>query len=177
MTSLVSTNDHKMRPFVVTKVSEILNLPVDDNRCINIEKSIYNWTIDEAVKLSHAVSWENPRVRDMYKQKYTSIKHNLEKSPTLKEKILNGVLKCSTLASLAPHQLWPEGPHDVVLQERLARSMKKDYLKQEEKVEGFFVCRKCKKRETSYYQLQTRSADEPMTTFVTCHNCDLRWKC
>ena len=62
MTSLVSTNDHKMRPFVVTKVSEILNLPVDDNRCINIEKSIYNWTIDEAIKLSHAVSWENPEL-------------------------------------------------------------------------------------------------------------------
>lgn len=177
MTSLVSTNDHKMRPFVVTKVSEILNLPVDDNRCINIEKSIYNWTIDEAFKYSQGVSWENSRVRDMYKQKYISIKHNLEKSPTLKEKILNGSLKCSTLASLAPHQLWPEGPNDVVLQERLARSMKKDYFKQEEKVEGFFACRKCKKRETSYYQLQTRSADEPMTTFVTCHNCDLRWKC
>ena len=29
----------------------------------------------------------------------------------------------------------------------------------------------------SYYQLQTRSADEPMTTFVTCINCGARWKC
>jgi transcription elongation factor S-II len=28
----------------------------------------------------------------------------------------------------------------------------------------------------TYYQLQTRSADEPMTTFVTCVNCDNRWK-
>lgn len=31
-------------------------------------------------------------------------------------------------------------------------------------------------RKTTYYQMQTRSADEPMTTFVTCVNCGNRWK-
>ena len=40
-----------------------------------------------------------------------------------------------------------------------------------------FKCGRCKKSECSYYQLQTRSADEPMTTFVTCLNCGKRWKC
>ena len=40
-----------------------------------------------------------------------------------------------------------------------------------------FTCRKCKSKECSYYQLQTRSADEPMTTFVTCITCGSRWKC
>lgn len=39
-----------------------------------------------------------------------------------------------------------------------------------------FTCSRCKKKETTYYQLQTRSADEPMTTFVTCVNCNKRWK-
>jgi transcription elongation factor S-II len=38
-------------------------------------------------------------------------------------------------------------------------------------------CRRCKKQSPcDYYQLQTRSADEPMTTFVTCLECDKRWK-
>ena len=40
-----------------------------------------------------------------------------------------------------------------------------------------FKCYKCKQRKTTYNQLQTRSADEPMTTFVTCLNCGKRWKC
>lgn len=31
-----------------------------------------------------------------------------------------------------------------------------------------FQCGRCKNRQTSYYQMQTRSADEPMTTFVIC---------
>ncbi|KAL0341188.1 UNVERIFIED_CONTAM: Transcription elongation factor TFIIS [Sesamum radiatum] len=39
-----------------------------------------------------------------------------------------------------------------------------------------FTCGRCKKKETTYYQMQTRSADEPMTTFVTCVNCNNRWK-
>ena len=39
-----------------------------------------------------------------------------------------------------------------------------------------FKCGKCHQRKCKYYQLQTRSADEPMTTFVTCVNCGNRWK-
>lgn len=37
-------------------------------------------------------------------------------------------------------------------------------------------CGKCKKKDCTYNQLQTRSADEPMTTFVLCNNCGNRWK-
>ena len=40
-----------------------------------------------------------------------------------------------------------------------------------------FTCRKCKSNKCTYYQMQTRSADEPMTTFVTCLECGNRWKC
>lgn len=39
-----------------------------------------------------------------------------------------------------------------------------------------FQCGRCKQRKTRYRQAQTRSADEPMTTFVTCTNCGNRWK-
>lgn len=39
-----------------------------------------------------------------------------------------------------------------------------------------FICGKCKKRKCTYFQMQTRSADEPMTTFVTCISCNNRWK-
>ena len=40
-----------------------------------------------------------------------------------------------------------------------------------------FTCPKCHQKKCTFYQLQTRSADEPMTTFVTCINCGKRWKC
>ena len=39
-----------------------------------------------------------------------------------------------------------------------------------------FKCGRCKNRQCSYYELQTRSADEGMTTFITCLKCGNRWK-
>ena len=46
----------------------------------------------------------------------------------------------------------------------------------QEAMTNLFKCRKCGSRETSYYEVQTRSADEPMTQFITCLKCDNRWK-
>uniref|UniRef100_A0A8C6WIX7 Transcription elongation factor A (SII), 3 n=1 Tax=Neogobius melanostomus TaxID=47308 RepID=A0A8C6WIX7_9GOBI len=37
-------------------------------------------------------------------------------------------------------------------------------------------CSKCRKKNCTYNQVQTRSADEPMTTFVLCNECGNRWK-
>jgi DNA-directed RNA polymerase subunit M/transcription elongation factor TFIIS len=51
-------------------------------------------------------------------------------------------------------------------------SVQKDSLPED----GMFKCPKCRTYNTTYYPLQTRSADEPMTNFVTCHNCDHRFK-
>jgi len=42
-------------------------------------------------------------------------------------------------------------------------------------IEGAFTCNKCKCSKCYYYQYQTRSADEPATTYVTCSNCGHRW--
>ena len=42
---------------------------------------------------------------------------------------------------------------------------------------GFFTCRKCKSKRTTYYQMQTRGADEPMTNFVSCMDCSYNFKC
>jgi transcription elongation factor S-II len=39
-----------------------------------------------------------------------------------------------------------------------------------------FQCGKCKKRECTFYQKQTRSADEPMTVFITCKACGHEWR-
>ena len=37
-------------------------------------------------------------------------------------------------------------------------------------------CGKCEKKNCTYSQIQTRSADEPMNTFVLCNECGNRWK-
>ena len=60
--------------------------------------------------------------------------------------------------------------------ERIIESDKKLYSKNESAA-IFMWCSSCKKKtKCDYYQMQTRSADEPMTTFVTCLECDRKWK-
>jgi transcription elongation factor S-II len=39
-----------------------------------------------------------------------------------------------------------------------------------------FKCGKCKKRECTYYELQTRSGDEATTIFIRCINCGNSWR-
>ncbi|KCV70089.1 hypothetical protein H696_03551 [Fonticula alba] len=39
-----------------------------------------------------------------------------------------------------------------------------------------FLCPRCGKKRVRYSQQQTRSADEPMTTFITCLECGHKWK-
>lgn len=43
-------------------------------------------------------------------------------------------------------------------------------------MEGIYTCRKCGSKKTQSWEKQTRSADEPMTTFVVCTNCKHNWK-
>ena len=45
-----------------------------------------------------------------------------------------------------------------------------------EAVTDSFTCRKCRSKKCTYYELQTRSADEPMTLFITCIDCGTKWK-
>ena len=46
----------------------------------------------------------------------------------------------------------------------------------EEAMTDQFKCGRCKSRKCIYYELQTRSADEGMTIFITCLNCGNRWR-
>jgi hypothetical protein len=41
---------------------------------------------------------------------------------------------------------------------------------------GLYCCPRCKSWKTTYYLLQTRSADEPMTAFVECLLCSQRFR-
>ena len=42
--------------------------------------------------------------------------------------------------------------------------------------DGAFTCSKCRSKKTTFYEMQTRSADEPMTLFIQCLSCGSRWK-
>jgi transcription elongation factor S-II len=170
--------DNSTRQFVVNRLSSLLEIPESDTTCINLEKSILNYATDRAIFIGEEAAWDNHKYTNIYKHKFLQIQYNLKKSPVLKRWITEKKIKSRDVVDMRPEDLWPDGPYAAARQDRIHKEMRKAYLAQEVKnQEGFFTCGRCKSKKTTYYQLQTRSADEPMTTFVSCLNCDRNWKC
>lgn len=165
------------REFVVSRYASILQLPTEHPICVNLEKSTHNWAVKKTESMGDTPASDNPRHMSRYKHKFLEIQKNLKHSPNLKDRILSGQLKTNKVFELSLESLWPDGPYAKAKERGIKRAMEKDYnLANEKDYKGLFKCNKCKNFKTTYYELQTRSADEPMTVFVTCHVCRITWK-
>lgn len=146
----------------------------DENICKNLEKGIYNYCIKEATERQIVKKWDNVYFTHIYLDKLRSVYYNL-KNPQLITRIMSKSIKAHELAFMTHQEIIPE-KWATLLSDKKIREENIYAPKLEASTDGF-TCRKCKSKECSYYQLQTRSADEPMTTFVTCIKCGTRWKC
>ena len=163
-----------LRPFVVDKFSEF----IEPNYAKNIEISIFNWTIQNALHYNTPPAWENNFFKEQYKRKYVGLLYNFQNEKTnLPDRIRDGEVKTKDIASLSPDKLHPSGLYASTIREQeIARLKKEISADKDNDYKGIFKCGKCKSNKTTYYQMQTRCADEPMTTFVTCMNCNKKWK-
>lgn len=139
---------------------------------VNVEKGVYNATIRHCKENKVVKKWSNPAFKDLYLAKLKTVFFNLRTNAELRERIKG----CpQSIAFMTPQEMNPAQWAHLTEQK-----MKRDkYLTTQtmKSTTDVYTCFKCKKNECTYYQLQTRSADEPMTTFVTCVNCESRWRC
>ena len=139
----------------------------------NLEKAIFNAIIKEAGQLNIYKKWENKLFVDLYINKLRSVYFNL--TADIINDIHNKNIKCETIPFMTHQELNPNR-WTVLIEEKIKRD--KNMIESNvEAATDTFKCRKCKSTRCTYYQMQTRAADEPMTTYVTCLECDARWKC
>jgi len=164
-------NPENFRKNIVSKLDEILK---QEKKSINVEKGVYNYSLKEATQRRVVKKWDNPFFVQIYTSRLRAIYTNLF-NPELLEQIQNGEIKSHEVAFMTHQEMNPK-KWDTLIQAKI----KKDKNKYEVNLEAAtdtFKCRKCHQNKCTYYQLQTRSADEPMTTFVSCLECGNRWKC
>ncbi|EEH51058.1 uncharacterized protein MICPUCDRAFT_54753 [Micromonas pusilla CCMP1545] len=113
-----------------------------------------------------------------YKAKFRQLSFNLKdpKNPDLRRSVADGLISPAVLLDLSPEELGSDERRNSNAKIREHATNEAVRGQKKEASTDAFKCGKCKQRKCTYYQLQTRSADEPMTTFVTCVNCDNRWK-
>ena len=146
----------------------------DEKISNNIEKSIFNFSIRKAGKMRVIRKWNNEYFVLIYLNKFKMIFHNL-KNNLIVEKIKKNIIEPHQISFLKHSELLPEKWKEQTEEKKLRLENK--YFPKIEASTDNFTCGKCKSKACTYYQLQTRSADEPMTTFVTCTFCGNRWKC
>ncbi|XP_029307381.1 transcription elongation factor A protein 3 isoform X2 [Cottoperca gobio] len=123
--------------------------------------------------------YQDSKATDMkYKNRVRSRISNLKdpKNPGLRRNVLAGNIDLSRIASMSAEEM----ASDELKQLRNVLTQEAIREHQMAKTGGtstdLLQCDKCNKRNCTYNQVQTRSADEPMTTFVLCNECGYRWK-
>ena len=170
--------DTPLRELVRTRFVEV-GLSQDISK--DLETALLHRSIRECTDLEVEITWSSPIFCNHYRGRCLHIYENLRgsqgyvKNPTdWKTRIQNGEISTIQFAELSPMDL-----HSGRWKEQVEKQIEKDKHLYENSGNAsiylyFYIC--YKKSKCDYYQMQTRSADEPMTTFVTCLECDKRWK-
>ncbi|KAA8893675.1 transcription factor S-II, central domain-containing protein [Sphaerosporella brunnea] len=138
------------------------------DRILTLAKSL-----EADVFINHKKKLELP-----YKKRIQTLYINLKdkKNPNLRKRVISGEISTGRLATMETHEMASEelqGQYKAIQEANLRESM---VAKPEKSISDQLQCGKCGKKKVSYTQAQTRSADEPMTTFCTCEHCGNMWK-
>lgn len=153
---------HASNVFVEHPLRDLVRSKFDS---AEIEEAILRRCVHDARKWVVDIDWETPTFREMYRSRAIELYRyrDMAKDMTPQE------FADTTAVDQNPKR-WRS-----IIEATIARD--KALYSHQKTANIFMYCSSCKRKtKCDYYQLQTRSADEPMTTFVTCLECDKRWK-
>lgn len=131
-----------------------------------------------AEELEDSIFSEFRETNMRYKNRIRSRVANLKdvKNPALRTNFISGAITAQKLAKMTPEEMASDEMRK--LRDKFVKEAINDA--QLATVQGtetdMLKCGKCRQKKCTYNQIQTRSADEPMTTFVLCNHCGNRWK-
>lgn len=171
------TVNHRLK--IIQVLHNVLKDHCDDDDILDLERGIYNATLDDAKKHMVPLTWDHETFRWMYSAVAKRTLTNFHPDSYIGNKSLierwkEGEFTLDTLGRWTPYELNPANWKD--LKDQQFRRDKRILEGNLAMATDRFRCSQCKKKMCSYYELQTRSADEPMTIFISCLNCGKHWK-
>ena len=167
------------REKIVKAISDSMSSLLSEEEIASLEVAIFLSTLHAAEKRHISKVWTYPLFTQLYSSMARTIVGNLNPTTYIQNKNLfkrfeEGELSLEEIANFSHTDLYPEIWKDSLIRqfEREKRQLEGNRAMATDQ----FLCKGCKKRECTYYELQTRSADEPMTIFIQCLNCGKRWR-
>jgi hypothetical protein len=151
----------------------------DTEAIIRLEKAVLAASAAEAKKLYIPRNWKSTLFCDLYKSIARTVLWNIHpKSPIgnrrLLERCKEGEFPLDNIPTMTAYDMFPE--HWRELADKLLVREQKILEGNKSRATDEYKCKRCGKRECTYYEMQTRSADEPTTIFISCLNCGQRWR-
>jgi len=170
-------NPEKFRKNIIDQISSVVK---NVSFAKKIERSIYNYAVKESKNKKVIRKWENKNFCMIYTDRFRSLYFNIKKDTYVANKHFLKKLKIKNMKNEDIANLTHRDMNPKIWKKLINDKIKRDENLAKGDISAStdeFKCFKCFKRKCTYYQLQTRSADEPMTTFVTCLECGNRWRC
>ena len=162
-------NDELFRKNIRAK----LNLKLkNEKNSLNLEKGIFNYALKEADQHKIVKKWDNKYFVQLYVDRLRSVMSNLHED--IIKNINDGTIKAHIVAFMTHQELLPS-KWSMLIDAKIKRDKNKFETNIAASTDAF-TCRKCKGNRCTYYQMQTRSADEPMTIYLSCCDCGNRFK-
>lgn len=176
-TSSTPNQPNRLKIFQV--IQKILGGFLNVNQQLELEHHIYNGSLQVAHKKHILKNWSHPLYIEVYNALARSVIGNLNPNSYIQNKNLfqrfqEGKVTLEELAHFTFSDLYPEIWKDLSI--RQFEREKRQLEGNKSMATDQFECKRCHKRECTYYELQTRSADEPMTIFIQCVNCGKHWR-
>lgn len=172
-------SSHPLREHCLIKLQDLSPTPFSEDQITKLEFAIFKATYDQAHRHFVPRNWKSFHFTELYKQISQHVLWNIHpKSPIqntrLIERIIEKEFDLVSLPTMSAYDMYPE--HWKELADKLLIREQKILEGNKSRATDQYKCHRCGKRECTYYEMQTRSADEPMTIFITCLNCGKRWK-
>jgi len=152
------------------KKSLLFKIIKDKKKSEQLENSIFKYTNEYCDSSDMTLYIENIYL-DKFNDIYENINNHIKNNYLLNEILNNKDFKINTVPYMTANELFPDNWKKIINRLNLIEEKKKNMA-----TTDIFTCKKCKKNRCTVHQMQTRSADEPMTTFVTCIVCNNTWK-
>lgn len=174
--SVTQTQTDPMRDAVATMLETV---GLTELQAKDMEIGIFNFAIEHASNHGIPLTWMCSLFRDVYIAKARSVYTNVSpdsyvKNPELLRSILRQDMKPHEVPFLKAEGMYPEKWQALLEKEVMLNQSA--YEDTQTSMAKDITCGKCKKNRITFYELQTRSADEPMTCFYRCLTCGNRWK-